>query len=579
MNDHINIIHNFLITYSKNLISKNILDKVNLKSINIDYLSKSKRGHLASNFLLITQKRILDKKFDLRFHFQNEIKKIDFIETIDISKNGFVNIYIKKIYLLESLINIIKSGNEYGNIDYGKNKKINIEFVSANPTGPIHVAHIRGAIIGDILSNMLKKIGYKITKEYYVNDAGSQIESLANSLYKRYLQLLDISIDLDDNDYPGEYLIDIAKKIITEDKDKWLNANKNEREVYFKKYAVESLMFLIKNNLSLIDIKFDKYTFESEIVSRKLIEKLFDILNKKELIYEGILEKPKGQEDPDWEPRKQLLFKSSSLFDNSDRPLKNSKNQWTYFANDSAYHYDKYSRNFDKLINIWGADHIGYIPRMKSIVYSISDNENYFEIITCQIVRLIKNKKILRMSKREGNYITLEEVYKIVGKDPLRYFMISTRNETPMDFDIDKVIEKNKDNPIFYCQYAYARASSVINKAKNLKIYNLNTNIDKEAINNISEDEFNIILKLISFPYLLLQSSINREPHRIVIYLEDISTLFHSFWNKGKENVSLRFLNEDDVNKINIRLIWLESLRVVYKNAFNLIGIKSPESM
>jgi len=338
-------------------------------------------------------------------------------------------------------------------------------------------------------------------------------------------------------------------------------------------------MQIIKNDLSLVDIEFDNFIYESDIVSKKLIDRLFDILKQKKLIYEGVLDKPKGLEDPDWEPRKQLLFKSSSIFDDTDRPLKNSKNEWTYFANDSAYHYDKHIRNFDKLINIWGADHIGYIPRMKSLVHSLSEDKDYFEVITCQIVKLIKNKKILKMSKREGNFVTLEEVYKSVGKDPLRYFMISTRSETSMDFDMDRVIEKNKDNPVFYCQYAYARASSIINKAKDLNFFDLDIQINEDVIQCISNDEWNIILKLISFKYLLIQSCLNREPHRITNYLEDVSTLFHSFWNKGKDDISLRFLNEDNIEKMKIRLLWVESLRLIFKNSFDLIGIESPESM
>ncbi len=579
MNDHINIIHNFFINYSKILISKKILKKINLKSINLDYLSKSKKGHIATNFLLITEKQILVSKFNLRENLQNKIKEIEFIETMEISKNGFINIFIKKNFLIQSLNQIVSLGDKFGNIIYENNKKVNIEFVSANPTGPIHIAHIRGAVIGDVLSNMFKKIGYDVTKEYYVNDAGSQIEALGNSLYKRYCQLLNISIELEEDDYPGEYLIEIAKQIISEHHDKWINESKNNRINFFKKQAVDSMMSIIKNNLSLINIEFDKFTYESDIVSKKLIDELFKILNQKNLIYEGVLDKPKGLEDPNWEPRKQLLFKSSSIFDDTDRPLKNSKNQWTYFANDAAYHFDKHLRNYDKLINIWGADHIGYIPRMKSIMYSLSDNLDYLEVITCQIVKLIKNNKILKMSKREGNFITLDEVFKSVGNDPLRYFMISTRNETSMDFDMDRVIEKNKDNPVFYCQYAYARASSVINKANNLNFSNLSLEINENIIDSISNEEWDIILKLISFPYLLIQSCLSREPHRITNYLEDISTSFHSFWNKGKDDISLRFLNEDNSDIMKIRLLWVQSLRIVFKNSFDLIGIQSPESM
>jgi len=304
------------------------------------------------------------------------------------------------------------------------------------------------------------------------------------------------------------------------------------------------------------------------------------LLKRKDLLYEGKLPKPKGEDLKNWEPHNQLLFKSSSLFDNEDRVFKKSNGDFTYFANDAAYHYDKYLRQFDKLINIWGADHIGYIPRMKSVVYATTNNESYLEILTCQIVRLIRNSQIIKMSKREGNFITLRDVFRSVGKDALRYFMISTKNETSIDFNIDKVLEKNKDNPVFYCQYAYARASSVINKAKNLyKNYPNKIYEDQELISYISKYEWEIILKLLSYPYILIQASKNREPHRITNYLEDLSASFHAFWNKGKDNESLRMIHESNLKKTQSKLIWLESLRIVFKNAFDIIGINAPESM
>ena len=348
---------------------------------------------------------------------------------------------------------------------------------------------------------------------------------------------------------------------------------------YFKEYAVKHLIKFIKKDLKLLNIKFDKFTFESDIVSSNIINNLFKILDNSNLLYKGILDKPKGDDTADWQPRMQLLFKSSQIFDDQDRALKKSNGEWTYFANDAAYHLDKYNRKFDKLINIWGADHIGYIPRMKSVMKSISNHDDYLEVVTCQIVRLIKNNEILKMSKREGNFVTLNEVFNQVGKDPLRYFMVSTKSETSMDFDLNKVVEKNKDNPVFYCQYAYARASSVINKSNNLGI-NIESFNDYEKISNyLSEDEIEIILKLLTYPYILKQSSLTREPHRLTNYIEDISSLFHSFWNKGKENESLRFIDEKNILKTQTKLLWLQSMRIVFENIFNIIGIDHSETM
>ena len=577
MNSYIQKLLNFFYDITDELLKNNLISDINKNQINVDYLSDKKLGDVASNFYLIIKKKILDKNFEFEDYIQKKTKSLNFIDRYEISKNGFINIYLDKNFILDSLNNIYK--NDFlKEIKFKKNKNINIEFVSANPTGPIHIAHIRGAVFGDVLSNLYNKMGYNVTREYYVNDAGSQINILANSLYKRYLELFDKKIELLEDEYPGEYLIEIAKEILTRDGDKWLQNNKDDTLKYFKNYAVNTLITKIKTDLKLLNINFDQFTHESDIEKSRIIENLLKVLKEKKLIYDGTLPKPRG-EDADWEPRKQLLFKSSKLLDDQDRALKKANGEWTYFANDAAYHYNKFKRNYDKLINIWGSDHIGYIPRMKSLLLAIKGDDNYFDVLTCQIVSLIQNNNRIKMSKREGNFITLENVFSNVGKDPIRYYMISTRNETSIDFDLDAVIKKNKDNNVFYCQYAYARASSVINKAKdiNIDLLNLeNLNIDVE---NISEDEWKIIKNLISYPYLLYQSTLSNEPHRLTNYLEDICAQFHSIWNKGKENQSLRFIDEKNIVKTQIKLFWIQSFRVVLFDIFSIIGIDSPEKM
>ncbi|MDC3131428.1 arginine--tRNA ligase [Pelagibacteraceae bacterium] len=577
MNSYIQKLLNFFYDLTDELIKSNLISEINKNQINVDYLSDKKLGDVASNFYLIIKKKILDKNFDYEDFILKKTKSLNFLDRYEISKNGFINIYLDKNFILDSLNNIYK--NDFlKEIKFKINKNINIEFVSANPTGPIHIAHIRGAVFGDVLSNLYDKMGYNVTREYYVNDAGSQINTLANSLYKRYLELLDKKIELLDDEYPGEYLIEIAKEIFTRDGDKWLKNNKDDTLKYFKDYAVNTLITKIKTDLELLNINFDQFTHESDIEKSRIIENLLKVLKEKNLIYDGTLSKPRG-DDVDWEPRKQLLFKSSKLLDDQDRALKKVNGEWTYFANDAAYHYNKYKRNYDKLINIWGSDHIGYIPRMKSLLLAIKGDDKFFEVLTCQIVSLIQNNNRIKMSKREGNFITLENVFSNVGKDPIRYYMISTRNETSIDFDLDAVIKKNKENNVFYCQYAYARASSIINKAKdiNIDLLNLeNLNID---IENISEDEWKVIKNLISYPYLLYQSTLSNEPHRLINYLEYICAQFHSIWNKGKENQSLRFIDEKNIVKTQIKLFWIQSFRVVLHDIFSIIGIDSPEKM
>ncbi len=579
MSDHIELLFNFFNQYIDNLIKNDLFNDFNRKAISIDFSSKSRQGHVSSNFYLVAYKNNLDKKFDFKNDLIKGLKNLYFVNDCEISKSGFININIEKEFLLDQLLILLKQKNMFGKSNIGEGKKINVEFVSANPTGPVTVAHMRGAVLGDVISSLLSETGFEVTREYYVNNAGSQIDILGESIYKRYLELFGETISLKRDEYPGEYLIEIAKLIKDKDDNKWVVDYSNQRKKYFKEFGVKYLINYIEKDLKLLNINFDKYTFETDIVSKNIINELFKILDKENLLYKGTLEKPKGDDADDWEPREQLLFKSSELFDDLDRPFKKSNGEWTYFANDAAYHLDKFKRKFDKLINIWGADHIGYIPRMRSILKTISKKDDYLEIITCQIVRLIKDNQTLKMSKREGNFITLDEVYKQVGKDPLRYFMISTKSETSMDFDLNKVIEKNKDNPVFYCQYAYARASSVINKANDIGI-NINSISSYKNIKEyLSEDEIQIILKLLSYPYILKLSSLSRDPHRLTNFIEDISSSFHSFWNKGKENESLRFIDQENIIKTQTKLLWLNSLRIVFENVFNIIGIDFQETM
>ncbi len=581
MSDYISILEKDLLDLIDNLIKSNIVNQDFKKdNLTIDYLSKSKQGEVSTNLFILLNSQLKNKNYDLRKKIYNNIIDFEYVKNVEITKVGFINFFFEKDFLIKKLYLILSQPNNYGNNASGNNDNINIEFVSANPTGPLHIAHIRGAVLGDVLASILQATGHKVTREYYVNDAGSQINILGNSLYKRYQQIFGDKIEISSEEYPGEYLIPIAKLIADSDKDKWLKIKEVERKKYFERFAIKELVKSIKLDLKSINISFDQFIYESTIVENKVIDKVFSILKDKDLLYEGFLEKPKGDDSTDWKPRKQLLFRSSNFTDDSDRPFKKVSGEWTYFANDAAYHFDKYLRNYTHLINIWGADHIGYINRMKSLTEVITDNPNYLEVYVCQIVRLIKDNNFLKMSKREGNFITLNEIVKKVGKDPLRYFMISSKSETPMDFDMDKVIEKNKDNPIFYCQYAYARASSVINKSKTFKEFkNFENKFNEFNYSLLSKYEWEIILKLLSWPYLLNQTSLFKQPHRITNYLEDLSSSFHSFWNKGKEDQNLRMLDLKNTKKTLTKLLWIESFRIIMKRAFTIIGIEAYENM
>ena len=581
MSDHLSLLKKELMNLVNELIKDKIIsDSFNINALSIDYQSTSRQGDVSTNLLIILNKKKLDTNIDLQSLVIKKLNNIKYISDIEIAKVGFINIFFDKLFLIKNLNEVLVQKNSYGIKKSKKNNNINIEFVSANPTGPVHIGHLRGAVLGDVLASVLTCSGYNVTREYYVNDAGSQIKNLGKSLYKRYLEIFEKKIEISKNDYPGEYLISIAKEIRKKDGDKWLDNKEKNLEEYFENYAISEMINLIKNDLKKINIKFDNFVYESDIVNDKSIEKVFNVLTSKDLLYEGFLDKPKGEDSEDWKPRKQLLFRSTNFNDDSDRPFKKADGEWTYFANDAAYHYDKFSRKFDKLINIWGADHIGYISRMKSIVSVISNKKDFLDIKVCQIVRLIKNGNLLKMSKREGNFITINEILKEVGTDALRYFMISTKSETTMDFDMNKVIEKNKDNPVFYCQYAYARASSVLKKYNSFSEFdNVNIDFKKIDMSLISKTEWQIILKILSWPYLINQVSENKEPHRITNYLEDLCSDFHSFWNKGKDDQSLRMIDVENIDQTISKIFWIQSFRVVLKNAFTIIGIDAPESM
>ena len=563
--------------FKKNLINY----KINIEKISFDINDNESRGHVSTNAAFIYNKHSKSKLNELIDFINKELKKLHIIDKIEVAGPGFINIFFKKDYLLKELFYLNKAKDKFGSSKLGKNKKINVEFISANPTGPLHIAHSRGAVFGDVLSNIFEKVGYKVTREYYVNDAGKQIEILGDSLFIRYKQSLNYNESINKEFYPGKYLVNIAKEIISKDGKKWINYNEKKRKIFFQNYAIRKILQLIKNDCKNINIKFDNFVSEKKIINSKIIDEVFKVLKRKNLLYEGVLDKPKGLEDSDWEPRKQLLFRSSNFGDDNDRPFLKSDNNWTYFANDSAYHYNKIKRGYHKLINIWGSDHIGYIKRMQSIVKVLSNDKINLNIKICQIVNLRKNNKPIRMSKRSGNFISINDIISEIGSDTLRFFMLYRKNDAQIDFDLSKVVEKTKDNPIFYINYAYARSCSVIENAdKILKKFDIDKEIKKINIKEyMSSYEWQIILQILSWPNIIEKSCLSQEPHRIVYYLENLSSLFHIFWNKGKENKSLRFIDEGDLGKTISKIYWIKSMQIVYKSAFDILGIKLIKKM
>ena len=549
----------------------------NLDSINVDLPPTSFDADISTNVAMILSKPNKKNPIDLAKIIQNNLIKNDkYIKHVDIAKPGFLNIQFKQSFWNEFLKNIMANLNEFGiNINESK-KKYHVEFVSANPTGPLHVGHCRGAVIGDVLSNILKFNNHQVFKEYYVNDYGNQIINFTKSVYYRALEITDNKpFPLDNIDlYPGDYIIKIAKNIIDENKNLDLSNFENIEEK-LTLLSVKQSILLIKANLKSIGIVHDNFQSETEIVNNNEVQKTVDKLIKRQFVYKGKIKAPLGEVKNNWIEREQLLFKSTDFGDDKDRALQKSDKSWTYFAGDVAYHENKLNRNYDQLINILGADHAGYIKRISASVEALSGKKNKLTCKVSQLVKLIKNGKPFKMSKRKGDYITVEDLINEVGKDASRFIMLNRSSDVEIDFDFDKVKEKSKDNPLYYVQYCYARISSVFR--------NINIDIDKDLdIDNYNFDftkqEIQIYKKISEWPKCIEVASKKLEPHRIPTYLYELSSHFHSYWNMGKDDVSKRFIDKN--NKISDKnLILLKSVSNVVKLGMSIIGVETPNKM
>ena len=546
-----------------------------IKSFTVELPPKNQRAHMSCNAAMILARTNKSSPVALaeilKKHILSNFKEF---KDIEVAGPGFLNIYFHTLFWKKCLDKIIELKSKYGS-NKNSRKKYNIEFVSANPTGPLHVGHCRGAVLGDTLSNILSFNGNNVIREYYVNDHGGQIKDFVSSVYYRILEIIDNRPFPDDEGlYPGEYIIDIAKKII---KNKSIK-NFNNFEKIYKKLSSESLresMGLIMKNLHLLGVKHNNFVYESKLINNKMVAKTVKKLEKKNYIYKGKLEAPKGEQSKDWETRDQLLFKSTEFGDDIDRPLQKADGSWTYFAGDMAYHSNKISRKFNVLINILGADHAGYTKRIISATKAISNNKVNLICKISQLVKLFKNGQPFKMSKRRGDYITVEDLIKEVGKDSTRFMMLSRSNEVELDFDFKKVTEKSKDNPVFYVQYAYARINSVF-RFSNL---NLNKKIRMSSKKfTLNQHEIGILKKILEWPRCLEITLNKLEPHRITFYLYELVTLFHAYWNLGKDNKEFRFISESGQLN-NERLVLLQVLSIVIKNGMSILGVSTPKSM
>ena len=531
---------------------------------------------ISTNVAMVLSKINNKSPSDLASILAEKIKKEDkFIEEISVVKPGFINIKFKPIFWTNFIKEVIKNSKSFGT---NKNIKRNylIEFVSANPTGPLHVGHCRGAILGDVMANLLLFNNNKVTKEYYINDYGNQIINFTKSVYYRIREIsFNEPFPIDNEDlYPGDYLIDFAQNILNSNKNiDFNNFDKISQEL--TSLAINEALKLIKSNLKSLGINHDNFVSEKKLVENQEVEKVVEFLQKNKFVYKGKIKAPAGEEDSNWVEREQLLFRSTDFGDDKDRALQKSDGAWTYFASDVAYHKNKLDRKFDRLINILGADHAGYIKRISSSVEALSNSKDRLICKVSQLVKLIKDKKPFKMSKRKGDYITIDDLINEVGKDATRFIMLNRSSDVELDFDFDNVIEKSKDNPLYYVQYCYARICSVYRHLDK----DLNSDLDITKYDfEYSKDEIKILKKLSEWPKCIDVSCNKLEPHRIPTYLYELASLFHSYWNLGKENPDKRFIN--DQKKItDDKLIFLKAISNVVKSGMNIVGVSTPDKM
>lgn len=563
------VMQKILFVHYKNILKKLVgAEFENL--ISIELPKNEAFGDFSTNIAMVLAKKLGKAPIEIAKDFCKKLEQDESFKKVEVKGPGFINWWIPRLVLFDHFPSILEK--DFGKVNIGNGTRMNIEYVSANPTGPLHAGHARGAVSGDVLSNLLSFVGYDVTKEYYINDAGKQIEQLAKSLRHRYLELFGKNSD-EDFAYPGEYIIDTAKKLAEKYGDSFINKEEREWMPFFKEFAVADMMENIRSDLKQLGIKHDVFTSELKIVQSGAVERVVDLLHSKGLIYKGVLDVPKGKEPEDWEAREQLLFKSTQFGDEVDRPLQKSDGSWTYFATDIAYHADKISRGFDEMIDFWGADHGGYIKRMQAAVSAISDGRKNLDVKISQIVRFIDNGKEVKMSKRAGTFITVKDVIDSVGKDVIRFIMLTRRDDAPLDFDFKQVVDQSRDNPVFYVQYAYARTHSVIRQFSQSFPGEEIPDVSKVDLTLLDNEDVKIIKVLCDWPRQAVMAAKNKEPHRLAFYLADVAAAFHRLWNQGKDNADLRFVSKDDFPRTCARMLMLKAIQNVIEIVFDLMGV------
>ena len=579
--DIVNILRDKILNIVNELVEKkNFKQPININNIVVERPKRQNQGDYSTNAAMVLGKAISSSPRDLGEIIMFKLTDGELIENVSLDGPGFLNIKINPKFWDRLLVEIISNTYKYGQTSFGSGKKVNLEFVSANPTGPLHLGHVRGAVFGDVLSRLLEFVGFKVTREYYVNDGGAQIGILVRTIYFRYLEKLGECIELPEESYPGDYLIPIAEKLIEKYGNTLKNLEEGKRDKIIRGLSIDYMMEIIKADLKSLNIEMDNFFSEQAMINSNGIESSLSTLKDKGLIYKGIIDAPKGKTYTDWQAREQLLFKSTEFDDDIDRPIKKSDGSWTYFAPDLAYHADKLKRGFDVIIDVLGADHSGYVSRLKAVIKAFSEKKVEFEVKLVQLVKLIKNKKVLKMSKRAGDYILIQDLLKEVSADVIRFVMLSRNNDVPLDFDIDLMLSKSKENPVFYVNYAHARIVSVLKRGEELGMWPLAKIGDLEGnVLPFMESELTLIKKLSEWPNVVGQSARYHEPHRITFYLNEVASSFHSLYQSSSGATPYRFILEGSKELCIKRLALAKSTQIVIKNGLTILGIVPLDEM
>ena len=557
---------------------------LDLSRMSIEAPRDPSHGDLATNAAMVLSKSVGCNPRALAERIATLLETDKDIESVNVAGPGFINLRLTDGFWRNVLKTIIKSGSSFGRSELGLGKKVNVEYVSANPTGPMHVGHCRGAVVGDVLANLLSFTGHDVVKEYYINDAGGQIDVLAKSVFLRYREALGENIGkIPEGLYPGDYLVPVGEALKKEFGEKLLAMSEEERLPLIKERSVDAMMRMIRDDLAALNVHHDVFFSERTLHAdnAKAIRSTINDLTLKGYVYKGTLPPPKGQASDDWEDREQTLFRSTDVGDDQDRPLIKSDGSYTYFAADVAYFRNKFERRFNEMIYVLGADHGGYVKRLQAVAKAISGGKAKLTALLCQLVKLLRDGQPVVMSKRAGSFVTLRDVVDEVGRDPVRFMMIYRKSDAPLDFDFAKVTEQSKDNPVFYVQYACARCHSTFRKAEEL--LNLSNFSREELVSHLEKltdaGEIALIKKLAEYPRVIEQATLNYEPHRLAFYLYDLASFFHGHWNKGTENEDLRFIKLNDRELSLARLGLIQAVSDVLSSALGIIGVDAPVEM